>query len=96
MQICCRFTVRKQEVLLNYVGTPQWGPHGDNFPYLSPTTYCKVWKIYMYTCIFKDQNLSPNSKLNLRNQVNILYRIEVFILCVQISRDESHKLKLWK
>ena len=31
MRICCRFTVRKQEVLLNYVGTPQWGPHGDNF-----------------------------------------------------------------
>ena len=22
MRICCRFTVRKQEILLNYVGTP--------------------------------------------------------------------------
>ena len=31
MQIYCRFTVRKQEVLLNYAGTPQKGPHGDNF-----------------------------------------------------------------
>ena len=31
MRICCRFTVRKQEILLNYVGTLQWEPHnGDS------------------------------------------------------------------
>ena len=34
MRICCRFTVRKQEVLLSYVGTPQWGSHGDNFTWV--------------------------------------------------------------
>ena len=31
MRICCRFTVRSKEILLNYVGTPQWGPNGINF-----------------------------------------------------------------
>ena len=31
MRICCRFTARSQEILLNYVGTPQCGANGDNF-----------------------------------------------------------------
>ena len=31
MGIRCRFTVRINKVLLDYVGTPQWGLHGDNF-----------------------------------------------------------------
>ena len=28
MWICCRVTARKQEVLLNFAGTPQWRPLG--------------------------------------------------------------------
>ena len=30
MEFCCRFNVRKHEVFLDYMGTPQWGPHEDN------------------------------------------------------------------
>lgn len=25
------FTLRNHEVLMNYVGTPQWGPHENKF-----------------------------------------------------------------
>ena len=29
IRICCFFTVRNHDVLLDYMGTPQWGPYGD-------------------------------------------------------------------
>ena len=28
IRICCCFTVRNHDVLLDYMGTPQYGPHG--------------------------------------------------------------------
>ena len=36
-RVYCRFSMRKQEVLLNYMGTLQWRPHVDNFNYVLPT-----------------------------------------------------------
>ena len=30
-EFCCCFIVRNQGVSVDYMGTPQWGPHGDNF-----------------------------------------------------------------
>ena len=31
IKVCCCFTVRNHDVLLDYIGAPQWEPHGDNF-----------------------------------------------------------------
>ena len=37
MRICCRLTVRNDNVLLDYVRTPEWRLHRDNFTKVKKT-----------------------------------------------------------
>ena len=85
IRICCFFTVRNHDVLLDYVGTTQWGPH------VGAGVFLWILRNFSEHLFYKTPPVAASDNLNHKDKL-----ADIQIGDIMIIKGESENRRHWK
>ena len=85
IRICCCFTVRNHDVLLDYMGTTQWGPH------VGAGVFLWILRNFSEHLFYKTPPVAASDNLNHKDKL-----ADIQIGDIMIIKGESENRRHWK